>query len=193
MKNGLPPPPVLRRLRWWSLLWLWLLPLAGIAAEFQITRLQCPLEDDYYRLRAEIDYQFSPEALEALENGVRLTLELHIQIRQRDAWVWQEDFKATRLRYTLRYHALSSLYQLEELGAGQRQNFATLEAALKTLGTLEGLPLVKASQLAPATPYVARLKTSLDLDALPLPLRPLAYLSPSWNLSSGWRSCDIPN
>jgi hypothetical protein len=190
MENGRPHRPQARPFLW-PLLWLWLLPLAGMAGGFEITRLQCPLEEEYYRLDAEIDYRFSPDALEALQNGVRLTLELHIQVRRRDAWVWQEDIKSSRLRYTLRYHALSGLYQLEELGGGNRQSFATLEAALTALGSIDGLPLVKASQLAPGIRYLARLKTSLDLDALPLPLRPLAYLSPSWNLSSGWRSCEF--
>jgi len=191
MKNGFPLAVSALRLRHWLLLLYFWLPLAAVAADFRVVRMACPLVNDAYQLDAEIDYRFSDEALEALRNGVRLTLELHIQIRQRDAWVWQEDFQSTRLRYTLRYHALSGLYQLEERRGGNLQTFATLEAALRTLGNIEGLPLVKQAQLAPDTPYLVRLKASLDLDALPLPLRPLAYLSPSWNLSSGWRSCDL--
>ena len=35
-------------------------------------------------------------------------------------------------------------------------------------------------------PAVKNLKIALDIEELPLPLRPTAYLLPSWKLSSGW-------
>jgi hypothetical protein len=35
-------------------------------------------------------------------------------------------------------------------------------------------------------PFEIQVKASLDIDELPLPLKPEAYLFPSWKLSSGW-------
>jgi len=34
--------------------------------------------------------------------------------------------------------------------------------------------------------YFGMVKTALEIEALPLPLRPVAYLTPQWHLSSGW-------
>ena len=34
--------------------------------------------------------------------------------------------------------------------------------------------------------YLVRVDVKLDIEALPLPLRPVAYLKPSWDLTSGW-------
>ena len=32
--------------------------------------------------------------------------------------------------------------------------------------------------------YVLSVKAQLDIESLPLPLRPMAYITPSWNLAS---------
>jgi hypothetical protein len=94
-----------------------------------------------------------------------------------------------RLRSTLRYHPLSGLYQLHQLDSDHVQQFATREAAVQALGTLRDLALLPLRQLTPGRSYEVRLETYLDLEALPLPLRPLAMLTPSWHLESEpWES-----
>ncbi|MEJ2528926.1 MAG: DUF4390 domain-containing protein, partial [Gammaproteobacteria bacterium] len=65
------------------------------------------------------------------------------------------------------------------------------DVAIAALGDIQGMPVIKHSQLEKGKIYRVGLRASLDIDALPLPLRPMAYLSPSWNLSSEWRSCRI--
>jgi hypothetical protein len=154
------------------------------AAEFRVTQMECKLVEGTYVLDAAVDYKFSEKALEALENGVPLTLEVHLQLRRKGAWLWEEDELDSRLRFQLRYHALASLYQLLDLQSGEQQSFATRDAAIVALGEIQSLPVIAHRLLEPGEEYDLRLRTVLDIDALPLPLRPMAYLSPSWNLSS---------
>lgn len=161
------------------------------ASDFNITTLDCRLEDGMYQLDAAIQYRLTDQVLEALRNGVRLTLLVHVQVRREGAWIWQDDAYAARLRFSIHYHALASLYQVEDIYHDTREDFATLNAALGHLGRIHDLPLLAPERLAPGSEYQARLKASLDVDSLPLPLRPVAYLSPSWNLSSDWRACPL--
>jgi hypothetical protein len=153
-------------------------------AEFRVAEMQCNLVAGTYVLDATVEYEFSEKALEALDNGVPLTLEMHLQLRRKGAWLWEEDELDSHLRFQLRYHALASLYQLLDLQSGQQQSFATRDAAIAALGEIHSLPVIAHKQLEPGEVYELRLRTFLDIDALPLPLRPMAYLSPSWNLSS---------
>ncbi len=146
--------------------------------------MQGRLVEGTYVLDAVIDYKFSAKALEALENGVPLTLEIHIQLRRKGAWIWEEDMLDSHLRYQLRYHAIASLYQLLDMQSGEQTSFATRDAAIAALGDIQSLPIIKRDLLESGEVYELRLRTFLDIDALPLPLRPMAYLSPSWNLSS---------
>jgi len=170
-----------------SLLTLALIPPAA-DAEFRVRKVETPLVDDSYYLKAQIDYGFSSAALEALDNGVPLTIEVHVQVRAADAWLWDESLLDQRLRYRIHYKPLSERYQVTQLpGAGGR-SFVTRDAAIRALGEIHGLQLVGRQRLDPELDYEIHIKAALDTEELPLPLRPMAYLLPSWQLSSGWTS-----
>ncbi|MCW8907215.1 MAG: DUF4390 domain-containing protein [Sedimenticola sp.] len=169
-----------------ALMLLLLLPFPAAAEEFSITGLQAHREDDAYLMDATIEYRFSEQALEALENGVPLTLEVHIQLRREGAWLWESDLLDVRLRYQILFQALHGLYRVTDLMSGSQQHFATRQAALTALGSIRNVRLIQADRLTPGERYRLSLRSSLDIEALPLPLRPMAYLSPAWNLSSEW-------
>lgn len=170
------------------LLWLLLLawPAAGWGGEFVVRELGTRLTDDGYLVDARIDYRFSERAIEALNNGVPLTLEVDLRLRRSDAWPWEPDIVGQRLFYRIRYHALASVYQVRDLQTGRRQNFVTRRAALEALGELDGLPLITPDRLRPDEVYELSLRASLSIEDLPLPLRPWAYLDPDWEHDSEW-------
>jgi hypothetical protein len=39
--------------------------------------------------------------------------------------------------------------------------------------------------------YLARIRTFLDIESLPPPMRPQAYFSPNWDLSSEWYEWEL--
>jgi hypothetical protein len=88
----------------------------------------------------------------------------------------------------IRFQPLSELFQVNDLDREMQQNFATRRAAISALGELSDLELIAADEVVPEFSYQVRLRAALDIGALPLPMRPLAYLSPAWELSSDWRT-----
>ncbi|PLX60850.1 MAG: DUF4390 domain-containing protein [Sedimenticola selenatireducens] len=172
--------------------WLCLLLVAlttsspAVAKAFEVEGLTAREVEGVYLMDATILYQFSDEALEALESGVPLTLEVHIQLRREGAWIWEADLLDARLRYRILHQALHGLYQVTDLSNGTQQYFATRKAAFTALGRIQDVQLIQAEKLQSGERYKLSLRSSLDIEALPLPLRPLAYLSPAWNLSSEW-------
>jgi len=176
---------------WVLLLALLMLPALSQAADYKILTQTCRSTEDAFVVDANIDFDFSDKAIEALQNGVPLTLELHLQVRRKGAWLWERDLMDSRLRYQIRYHALASVYQVINLQTNAQESFVTREVAISALGDILALPVIKHDKMEKGKIYSVGLKASLDVDALPLPLRPLAYLSPSWNQSSKWRSCRI--
>ena len=177
--------------RYWLLLFVLSLPLVSQAADFKILNQTCRSTADAFVLDANIDFGFSDKALEALQNGVPLTLELHLQVRRDGAWLWEKDLMDTRLRYQISYHPLASVYQVLNLQTNTQESFVTREVAINALGDILALPVIRHEQMEKGKIYRVGLKATLDIDALPLPLRPMAYLSPSWNQSSEWHSCRI--
>jgi len=174
----------------WILLVLRALTTAPLAvAEFTVAAVQTRDEGELLVMDADIGYGFSAEALEALDNGVPLTLEVHIQLRGADDWVWDRSLVDRRLRYRICYKPLSERYLVSPLPreGGTGSDYVTRDAAIAALGRIEDLQLVSRERLRKAgEAFELWVKASLDVEALPLPLRPIAYLFPAWQLSSGW-------
>ncbi len=177
----------------WTLAWLFaaIFALPAAAGGFRVESAKTHLDGETYVLDARILYGFSELALEALDNGVPLTIELHIQVRPRDGWIWDSNLLDRRLRYAIRYKPLSERFLVSQLPGDGGRSFVTRDAAIAALGEIKGLPLVGAATLDPNTAYEVQLKAELDIEELPLPLRPMAYLRPAWKLSTGWTKWPI--
>jgi len=175
--------PVLR-----ILLLLWALAAAPeVAAEVSVKEVQTREEGGMLVMDANIDYGFSEEALEALDNGVPLTLAVHVQLRGTGDWVWTTSLVDLRLRYVIRYKPLTERYHVSQLPDKGGVDYVTRDAAVAALGDIDGLQLISNKRLDEEEgPFEIQVKAELDIEELPLPLKPIAYLFPSWKLSSGW-------
>jgi len=62
-------------------------PVSPEDMKLVIEKVSIRLDDGVYRLDAEIEHNLSEAALEALDNGVPLTMETHVQVRRDGAWI----------------------------------------------------------------------------------------------------------
>ena len=154
------------------------------AGDIKVKQASSRLVDGIFVIDAEIDYEFSDVALTALENGVALTVDIHVQVRRDGAWIWEKDiidFKQTR---QLRYLPLASTYEVIDFANKQKRRFISRLAAIDALGEIKDMPVVDEQSLADRESYRMEIRSELDIEALPVPLRPTAYMSPKWKLSS---------
>ena len=165
-----------------ALLWM----TGAGAAGFDIVSASTRLEGGVYRLNARIDYRFSGAALEALQNGVPLTVELEMEVRRRRSWLWDETVYALTQRFRLEYHALSRQYLVNNLNSGERRGFPTRSSAVQFMGQINDFPFLDKGLLEPDVRYEGALRVQLDRETLPTPLRLVAYLSDDWRLASEW-------
>jgi hypothetical protein len=155
---------------------------------FEVREARSLLVNGVYRISAQVEYRLGDQALEALQHGVPLVLEIRIQVYRQREWLWSEQVAELRQRYQLRYHALSQRYLVLSFNTGVQQSFQHLDDALHTIGTLYDLPLLDARLLAPGGEYQLRLRADLDIEELPTPIRLWAYLSSGWGVKSDWYS-----
>jgi hypothetical protein len=154
------------------------------AEDFTVRATRTHLVNGVHLLNASIDYRFSPRALKALESGVPITIRVDLAVdRVRSYWT-NKKVAELEQRYQLQYHALSDTYLLRNVNSGSNQFFHTLEAALASLGVISDLPLIDDNLLEEDSSYEVTLETRLEIESLPSPLRPWAYVTPSWRLSS---------
>jgi len=167
---------------------LWLLPFSGYADEFtaQVKQAEITLQGDSYVLSADIVYQLSEKAKDALQNGVPLFWDLQVKVQQQRDVLWNKTLVDTAIRYRIQYHALLNMYRVRNEGNGEIYNFSTLSAALDLMSTVRDFRVIEKAELVPEKQYLCAVKVNFDRDALPLPLRPIAFIDPQWYLSSDW-------
>jgi len=159
---------------------------AAQADGFVINTIHTRLQENVYLLSANIDFRPTKEVLEALENGVPIPVLVEIGIQRKRKWWLNEDMAALEQRYRLQYHALSHQYLLQNVNSGAFYSFHTLNSALYTLGRLQDLPLLDKQLVQAGQKYEVQIHAELEIEALPSPLRPLAYITPAWRLDSDW-------
>jgi Domain of unknown function (DUF4390) len=156
------------------------------AAGVKVKSAEIALLDDDYVLTADIDYQLSEKVIEALNNGVSLYWTYRFKIMEHRSYLWDNTVVEKAFRYRIQYHALLKMYRVRNENSGEVDNFSTLQAALDLLSTLRDYRLIEKAKIDDQKEYVAGIKVNFERDALPLPLRPMAYLNPDWYLSSDW-------
>lgn len=172
---------------------LWLLSATLYAATVSdIKDAQLSLQDNNYMLSAEINYHISTKALSALQNGVPLFWIVQIELQQQREFLWDKTLVEKTIPYRLQYHALLNMYRVKNQSTGEVYNFSTLAAALNLMSILRDFPLINRNKIDLTTDhYRAAIRVVFDRNALPLPLRPIAYLNPQWYLSSDWTLCPL--
>ncbi|MEQ1485861.1 DUF4390 domain-containing protein [Methyloglobulus sp.] len=168
---------------------LLLIPVAGYPnsdSGVRIINAETALLGEDYVLTANIDYQLSEKAIEALNNGVSLFWTYQFKVEEQRDYLWNNTLVEKNFRYRIQYHALLKMYRVINESNGEVDNFSTLQAALDLMSTLRDYRLIEKSDISGKESYVAGMKITFERDALPLPLRPIAYTNPQWYLSSDW-------
>jgi len=161
------------------------LPSKVFAEGFRVLAAETKLKDQVYQLDANLDLDFSDDALEALRSGVPLIVLVNIEVLKDRNWWWDKTIAELEQGYLLLYHALSEKYIIHNLNSGAQHNYVSLNAALFSLSNIREFPLIDKNLLQDEDHY-ARLRAYLDIESLPAPMRPIAYISSQWQLASDW-------
>ena len=139
-----------------------------------------------YYLNASFDFNLTEEAYNALRNGIPLEIHTHFQLRLKRKWLWDKTISEKKIIYLLEHKPLTESYLIINLKTGLRYSYNNLDAALRHISSISKMKLFDRNFLHEDKKYVARIRTFLDIGSLPSPMRPQAYLSPGWDISSEW-------
>jgi len=166
--------------------------LATFAAPaFADTRLEVmsasvALDEGVYELDARLDLAIPEEGRRAIDAGLTLELDYHIEISRVRRYLPDAEVASLQQSYELSYHALSQRYLLRNLNTGEQQDFGTLQASLDRLAEVRGLPLIDSSLLEPGSTYEFRVRAELNLRTAPDTLGWLLFWTDDWSATSEW-------
>jgi len=142
--------------------------------------------DGVHYLNADIQHTLSDEALDALENGIPLRMQVEVQVT-RPRFMWPdatvESFQRSHL---IQFQPLTRLYVIENEQSGRRQSFQSYGSAITELSRIEDLPVIEESRLDADTTYEIRMRVKIELRERPEGLGLIARLWTASSISSGW-------
>lgn len=151
----------------------------------QVHNVKVELVADSYELNADLNFQLSPVAKEALHRGIALTWTLLVKIEEKGE-VWNHTVQSLGMDYQIQNHALLNLYSLKRLSTGERSVFSTLAGALNSLSKIRRMPVLDKLLVRLDKQYSIAVKVKFKRESLPIPLRPFSYFDAQWALSSQW-------
>ena len=171
-----------------------IIALAGpaIAADgISVEDVNGRFENGMYVVKSRVAFDLTGDMREAINNGIDLSYDVEIEIYARRRWLWDYLIVRSVQRIDIAYHALTATYIVTNETTRNKENFATLDEALGALGRLNRIVVSEQKYLPGPAAYQGRIRIKLDVNALPAPLRPIAYLSPDWDLRSDWQFWEV--
>ena len=166
---------------------------SGVAQEeivregyFEVRSASTQLFAGVHILDARLQLVLSSEALNALNSGVPLTIELQMQVIRARRFYFDAIDAELAVRFELEYRPLSQRYIVRNLNSGDHDSFATLYSALNNLGRVQGFPVIDEALLSPNKVYRVRLRALLNTQQYSAPLRLLFFWRDQWQLKSEW-------
>ena len=139
------------------------------------------------RLSGETGLTLPGKVEKALDNGITLDFEYEVILKRKRRFIWDPTLYHWIYRRQLSFFALSSKYVVSTDQDNSAQVFANQHAAMQYLNKLETIRLaLPQGTTHPGNQEYLEFQMRLDIESLPLPMRPLAYVSSSWRLSTDW-------
>ena len=157
----------------------------------EINRINGVIDNTMLRIDADIGYHLSKETRDALEHGIPLEFDIEFRIKKEREWIWDEIIVTKMITFRVEYQPLSGHYLVTQTNTGHKYQFRDLSEVLDFIGDINQVPLIGIDMIVPDKNYKAEIRAELNIQALPAPLRPLAYISSQWQLSSPWQAWTI--
>ena len=139
-------------------------------------------------LTAHVVYPQSELLSASLKDGVTLSFDLQcIVSRHRRMWFDATAVELMRHR-ELSYQVVTDRYLLRDVDSGTQESFATLIAALTSLGAVDEWPIAVNSQLRNDEQWQISLRAGVRRGHMPDALRALMFWSDAWHRTSDWYS-----
>jgi Domain of unknown function (DUF4390) len=174
-----------------ALVWLACARADALDGVLEVRSAYVNVDGSVFLLHARIEYPDNPAIRDALRDGVTLTFDLDTRVERERRFWFDAEVVALTLRRELAYHAVSERYVVRDARSGDQESFATLEEALKQLGTVDGWPILVEPQLDGGQYHVS-VRAGIRRGRLPSSLRAIMFWTDDWHRTSEWYSWSLP-
>ncbi|MDH3689234.1 MAG: DUF4390 domain-containing protein [Gammaproteobacteria bacterium] len=161
-------------------------PVLSARADFQVIAIVSTISGSELQVSGTLDLDLSEAAETAIDKGVPVVVQIRLALYRHRPLVWDKKLSQWSVRFRIRYHGLSGRYIVDNDREDGIESFASIQQALQFVGDLGPWTLELPEGQDSGGRFRLAVRTRLDIESLPAPLRPLAYTSPAWRLDSRW-------
>jgi hypothetical protein len=142
-------------------------------------------------LFATVKNGFTAEMLEGVRNGIPLTFSFDIQLdKVRSKW-FDQTLVEMVVTHTLTYDAIKEVYTVKLSEKKNPVITPSQDKAKQVMAEINGLAVIKRSELIPDAPYALQLKATLVENTLPLGMHYVLPFTSLWNFETDWRTVEF--
>ena len=149
------------------------------------------IDNNIYYLDASSELNLTEESYRALRQGISFEIHTNFQLLEKRKWLWNKIIFKKKLIYKLEHKPLTENFLVTNLNTGIVNYYKNLDTAVNAICNISKMKLFNKNVLQKNIKYLARIRLYLDIDSLPSPLRPRAYFSSDWDISSQWYRWEI--
>ena len=170
-----------------------LMPLSATAdvEVFRIESANFSLQESLLELNAEIAIDLPSYIKTAIEQGFAVPLMFQVEILSAKKYWLDKKIITLKQQYQLHFLPMLSSYVIFDLNAGQRYYFDSLNEAVHYLQVVYNYPMLDINNISDDRNFYARIRTGIDSDELPVPLKSSSLWHNKWSLKSDWYEWDI--
>jgi hypothetical protein len=183
-------------------IWLVILPSVVAAEErnpvaadegdpFEIQSANFSLDDTLLKLDLKIRIDLPEFVGIAVNQGFAVPLMFEVEIyTSRNNW-FDKRIVTLKQSYQLLFLPMLSSYVVNDVNAGKRHYFDSLDEAVEYMEVVYNYPMLDISNFDFNREFYARTRFRIDNDALPLPLKPSIFWPSDWDERSGWYTFEM--
>jgi len=164
---------------------------ASVFADFRVTEGFSQLDNDILRTQSAFNLDIGPDPLDALNNGIPLTIAVEMVLSRERSWLPDEKIAQWQFLYEISYHALSGRYVVSEQSSDEYESYSTFNEALQAVEQFTASWQTSDSMTGNDQNYLMKLRVRLDLTPLPAPIKLVSHVIRQWRQNSGWQQWSV--
>ncbi len=157
-----------------------------------IEELTATTSEKHLILFATLQNSFTSEMIEILESGIPLHFTFYIELHKTAENIPDEQITGLTLQHAMMFDTLKENYKvtLEEEN-NKTHSFRSLLEAQKLINEINGIEVIRLSQLIPDNLYKIKIRAELYRKTLPMSLHNILPFFSWWDVKTGWHTIEF--
>lgn len=160
-------------------------------SSFNVTSASFTMQDGLLLLNSTIEIELPQYINKAIDQGFAVPLMFEVEVLEYSPYWFDKKLLSLKQQYQLHFLPMLSSYAIFDVNANERLYYNSRQQAVRHLKVVYAYPMFDISNINQSGLAYVRIRSGIDVDELPLPLKSSSLWDNDWELESDWFEWDI--